>query len=50
MGDEGNAPATAKVVRPALDYDAVKLLRDHPEDYFESEAHGKLPFGFSKQD
>ena len=37
-----------KVVRPAVDTEAVKLLRDNPTGYFEKEHSGdRLPFGFA---
>jgi hypothetical protein len=41
-----------KVVRPAVDYEAVKLLRDNPKRYAEKEkkeSGKKVPFGFSKK-
>lgn len=39
--------SSKKVVRPAVNAEAVKLLRDNPTGYFEKERHHDLPFGFA---
>lgn len=37
-----------KVVRPAVDTEAVRLLRDNPARYFEKErGRDRVPFGFA---
>lgn len=39
-----------KVVRAAVNAEAVKLLRDNPTSYFEKERHHEQPFGFARTD
>ena len=50
MGIKDTGKDNTKVVRPAVDYDAVKLLRDNPKDYFEEKDRPTLPFGFTNKD
>lgn len=39
--------SSKKVVRSAVNVEAVKLLRDNPTGYFEKERHRTMPFGFA---
>jgi hypothetical protein len=39
--------SSKKVVRSAVNVEAVKLLRDNPTVYFEKERHHTMPFGFA---
>jgi hypothetical protein len=39
--------SSKKVVRSAVNVEAVKLLRDNPTGYFKKERHRSVPFGFA---